>query len=368
MRKEKFVEKSILKHGNKYDYSNVPEEVDCREKVEIICKSHGSFFQRAEAHYRGSGCPKCANANRNKNRKLTTEEFIKKSVKVHGTKYDYSLVDYKNSSTKVKIICSIHGVFEQTPLSHYFQKAGCPKCANNIKITFKEFVRRSNEKHNFAYTYNESSFTSANAKTKIICHKHGEFWQTAFDHYNGRGCPKCANIVKITTEEFIEKAIKIHGDEYDYSKVDYVNAHVKVKIICPKHGIFEQKPDNHINGKQGCPKCNRSRGELRIAKFLNSIEADYKSEFRFNDCRYKKPLPFDFAVFKNGKITALIEFDGIQHFRKVLRYKNTDGDLSLRKERDLIKTKYCEKNNIKLIRISCFEFDNIETILKNNLN
>lgn len=367
MRKEKFVEKSILKHGNKYDYSNVPEEVCCKEKVEIICKSHGSFFQCSEIHYRGSGCPECANANRNKNRKLTTEEFIKKSVKVHGTKYDYSKVDYKNSSTKVEIVCKYHGSFFQCAESHY-RGIGCPKCAINAEVTFREFVRRSNEKHNFTYTYNESFFTNTITKTKIICPKHGEFWQVPFDHYSGQGCPKCANRVKITTEEFIEKAIKVHGDEYDYSKVDYVNAHVKVKIICPKHGIFEQTPNNHINGKQGCSKCNRSRGELRIAKFLNSIEADYKSEFRFNDCRYKKPLPFDFAVFKDSKIIALIEFDGIQHFRKVLRYKNTDGDLNLRKEKDLIKTKYCEKNNIKLIRISCFEFDSIETILKNNLN
>jgi hypothetical protein len=367
MRKEKFVEKSILKHGNKYDYSNVPEEVCCKEKVEIICKSHGSFFQCSEIHYRGSGCPKCASANSNKDRKLTTEEFIKRAVKVHGAKYDYSKVDYKNSKTKVEIVCRTHGSFFQCAESHY-RGIGCSKCAKNAEVTFKEFVRRSNEKHNFAYTYNESSFTNVKTKTKIVCSKHGEFWQVPFDHYSGNGCPKCANVVKITTEEFIEKAIKVHGDEYDYSKVDYVNAHVKVKIICPKHGIFEQKPDNHINGKQGCSKCNRSKGELRIAKFLNSIETDYKSEFRFNDCRYKKPLPFDFAVFKNGKITALIEFDGIQHFRKVLRYKNTDGDLNLRKEKDLIKTKYCEKNNIKLIRISCFEFDNIETILKNNLN
>ena len=102
-----------------------------------------------------------------------------------------------------------------------------------------------------------------NIKIKIICPDHGIFEQSP-DTHKTHGCPLCA---KIYTKNFIEKAKNIHGDKYNYSLVDYVTAKTKIKIICSKHGIFEQIPNNHLLNK-GCPRCNESKGELQIHNYL----------------------------------------------------------------------------------------------------
>lgn len=121
---KKFIEKSILKHGNKYDYSLVEYEKN-NEKVKIICKNHGMFTQQAGAHLRGQGCPNCVN-----NKKSTTKEFITRSIQLHNNLYDYSLVEYKTKREKVKIICLDHGVFEQKAYVH-LSGHGCPICRNS---------------------------------------------------------------------------------------------------------------------------------------------------------------------------------------------------------------------------------------------
>lgn len=157
--------------------------------------------------------------------KLTNKEIIKKFHEHHGNKYDYSLVNYKNLKTKIKIICPIHGIFEQTPDSH-----------------------------------------------------------------KSKGCPLCS---KIDTNDFINNAILVHVDKYDYKHVNYISAKTKIKIICNKHGIFEQTPNNHLSGK-GCPRCFDSKGENLIRNFLESNNIKYINQKTFKDCKYKKSLRFDF--------------------------------------------------------------------------
>jgi len=196
-------------------------------------------------------------------RKLTTQQFIEKAISIHGDKYDYSLVDYKNARTKVKIICPIHGVFEQTPNDH-LSRCGCNKCAiiknsDKIRSTTQQFIEKAISIHGDKYDYSLVDYKNNKTKVKIICPEHGIFEQTPNSHLLGKGCNKCG-IVKghdkqrSTTEEFIKKAISVHGDTYDYSLVDYKHTHTKVKIICPEHGVFEQEPNAHLSG-QGCRKC-----------------------------------------------------------------------------------------------------------------
>ncbi|AXF52584.1 MAG: hypothetical protein [Caudoviricetes sp.] len=117
---EKFIEKAILEHGDKYNYRLVMYK-NMHSKVEIICNKHKSFMQSPRCHLNGSGCPKCIGKNK------TTKEVVKDLFKVHGDKYDYSLVEYKDSKTKIKIICKEHGLFEQLFIIH-LRKIGCPKC------------------------------------------------------------------------------------------------------------------------------------------------------------------------------------------------------------------------------------------------
>ena len=129
------------------------------------------------------------------------------------------------------------------------------------KKTKEEFIKEATEKHKGKYDYSKVEYVNNKTKVCIICSnpEHGEFWQSPSVHLRSGGCPKCGQIVRndskrLSLLEFIKKSRKVHGDKYDYSKVEYVNAHTKVCIICPEHGKFEQKASAHLSG-YGCPKC-----------------------------------------------------------------------------------------------------------------
>ena len=180
--------------------------------------------------------------------RFTLEEFIKRAREVHGDKYDYSRVDYVNFRTKVEIFCPTHNKsFWQTPNQHIVYKRGCPDCGKEKAIEFnkaralttEEFIRRAKEIHGDKYDYSKVNYTNYHAKVTIICKTCGlEYAQSCGSHLNGNGCPRCGNRYKPSTEEFIEKAKSVHGDYYDYSEVEYIDAFTKIKIICPDYGPF----------------------------------------------------------------------------------------------------------------------------------
>jgi hypothetical protein len=182
--------------------------------------------------------------------------FIKKSNIKHNNKYDYSLVDYKNMNTIVKIICPIHGEFEQQCNSHQ-RGSGCPYCSNNKKSNNDEFIKKSNIKHINKYDYSLVDYKNNRTKVKLICKEHGVFEQIPENHLNGHGCPKCSGFIKNDNNMVVKKCIKKHGDKYDYSLVEYTKAHNKIKIICPIHGIFERVARDHYLYGMGCHICDK---------------------------------------------------------------------------------------------------------------
>jgi hypothetical protein len=140
----------------------------------------------------------------------------------------------------------------------------------------EEFISKSKEIHDDKYDYSKVEYVNAQTKVCIICPIHGEFWQRPLDHIkNKSGCPRCVGRNK-TTEEFIKKAKEVHGNKYDYSKVEYKGAFTKVCIICPEHGEFWQVPNNHLNGK-GCPYCNH--GLTKQYKF--NLLQEFNNEYEF---------------------------------------------------------------------------------------
>jgi predicted GIY-YIG superfamily endonuclease len=163
------------------------------------------------------------------------------------------LVEYVNAKAIVKILCSEHGIFEQKPNNH-LSGQGCPSCYGNAKLTTETFISKATQKHSSKYDYSLVNYINARNKVNIICTEHGIFEQTPNDHISGHGCPSCSVGGKLTTKNFISKANQKHKHIYDYSLVNYIHSHFKVKIICKEHGIFEQKPNNHLSG-QGCPSC-----------------------------------------------------------------------------------------------------------------
>ena len=346
---EDFIRKAEEIHCGKYDYSKV-KYISTNTKVCIICPKHGEFWQTPKMHLKGQGCPRCA-----KNRKLTQEDFILKATEIHGHKYDYSMVEYKSIMDKVCIICPKHGEFWQTPNSHLNNKEECPKCAHrSYKKTTDEFVSEARLKHGDRYDYSKVIYERENDKVCIICPKHGEFWQTPKLHLNGGNCPKCANEKKgkkkrLSIDVFISKAKEIHGDKYDYSKVEYVNTDTKVCIICPIHGEFWQTPHNHIGQRQGCPKCSKSHMEIEISKLLDENGIEYEEQKKFEWLKYKKKLSLDFYL---PKYNVSIECQGEQHFTK-FRYRNeTDEKLQERMIRDRIKNELCNEHGIKIFYYS----------------
>ena len=375
--KNAFIEKSKNTHGDKYDYSKV-EYINSQTKVCIICPEHGEFWQRPYDHSSGHGCPKCRSKKMADLQRTTKDEFIRKSKQIHGDKYDYSEVVYDTCMKKVKIICPEHGEFWQTPNMH-LRRNGCPKCGiMKAKIirqkSIEQFIQEAKEIHGDKYNYSNVEYNGTESKVCIICPEHGEFWQTPHAHISKRkpqGCPNCGGTKKLTGEYFINKAKEIHGDKYDYSKVEYKNTRTKICIICPEHGEFWQTPHAHISGKAGCPICNFSHLEREINKFLldNNIKVEQLKRFEW---LRKQSLDFYLPEYN-----IAIECQGSQHFQP-FEYFGGEKRHKKRLELDKLKKQLCEENGVKLIYYSNLGIDYpyevyedkeklLEEIKKNNI-
>ena len=346
---KEFIEKARKIHGEKYDYSKV-EYKKMHEKVCIICPEHGEFWQTPHHHLRGQECPKCGNIKISKKLKMTTEEFIEKARKVHGDKYDYSKVDYKNNNTKVCIIKHGYGEFWQTPSCHLNSKYDI--FSNYRKLTKEEFIEKARKVHGDKYNYSKVEYVNSRTPVCIICPEHGEFWQTPSCHLSNSGCPKCAKKHRLSKEEFIEKARKVHGDKYDYSKTEYKRFHDRILITCPIHGDFMQVASYHLSGN-GCPKCNESKLEKHIRQLLIENKIKFEKEKKFKWLKFENNLRIDFYL---PDYNIGIECQGIQHFKPVdfcgKGKEWAQKQFAITQERDAIKMEQCEKNGIKLLYVT----------------
>lgn len=295
--------------------------------------------------------------------------FINECINKYDNKYDYSLVEYKNNRTKIKIICKEHGIFEVKPYN-FLNGSECPSCGFRLKLDNNSFINKSNKIHDNKYDYSLVKYKNNKTKVKIICKEHGEFNQRPNEHLLGQGCPSCKydkikNIKLLGNNVFIEKSNEIHNNRYNYLLVDYKHSEKKVNIICEKHGVFKQTPHNHLSG-QGCPKCKMSKGEILIESYLikNNIKYDYQK--KFNDCKSpnNRYMYFDFYL---PKYNLVIEYDGQQHYNPIKIFGGHER-YELQKKYDLIKTNYCFDNKLELIRIPFNKINEISIILTNKIN
>jgi hypothetical protein len=264
--------------------------------------------------------------------KQTLDNFVSKAKEIHGDEYDYSKVVVSKDFllTSIIIICKIHGEFEQLVKNHIDKKKGCKRCALSKSLVNNNanFLKKATKIHGNLYDYSKVTYKVYNEFVTIICKIHGEFEQKPYLHFQGQGCRKCAfeRQVKRNTndnEHFIIRSRKAHGDLYDYSKADYKKWNIKVKIICKIHGEFEQRPNDHMNGKK-CPKCiNNGRssiGEKEVFEFL-------REKFTFlsinrSEIFFIKGKKYEIDIFiKNLKIG--IEYNGTYHHADPRKY---DGE------------------------------------------
>lgn len=216
-------------------------------------------------------------------RRLTKDEFVSKARQVHGDKYDYSKVEYVNNGTKVTIVCPIHGEFTQTP-NHHLLGQGCRKCAGTEQMDSQSFIEKAMNVHGDRFDYSKVDYVNARTKVCIVCRTHGDFWQSPHRHLRGDGCAKCAGLQKKSTEQFIRDAIAIHGSKYDYGKVEYINSSTAVDIICPIHGEFRQTPNSHLVG-QGCPVCGGTQ-KMSLDVFIERANEIHGGRYDYSKAQY----------------------------------------------------------------------------------
>ena len=335
---KEFIEKAIKIHGDKYDYSLVDYK-KTREKIKIICKIHGKFEQKPNTHLNKSGCEKCGYLIKKSNIK----EFIEKAIKIHDNKYNYDKVIYNNSKEKILILCNIHGEFLQIPTIH-LKGIGCIKCKQ-----LENFIKICKLKYGEKYDYKKVNYIGIHTKVIISCKVHGDFLQTPANHYNYNGCSQCSingSCLKrmMDINEFIIRANLKHNNRYDYSKVKYKNIKSKIIIICKIHGDFKQEPKSHLFG-QGCPNCiNKTEGKLLNILQDNYYYSDIITQFKIDNCKNQKHLPFDFLI-KEHKI--IIELDGQQHFKLISNWKSPEEI----QKRDKYKMQCANDNDYSVIRI-----------------
>lgn len=232
------------------------------------------------------------------------------------------------------------------------------------KITTEIFVNEARTIHGSTYNYESIKYISMKSPVKIFCPKHGFFLQRPDVHLYGKGCPSCGIVgYTLGTEKFIDAATNTHKAKYSYNNVNYQNNKLSVLITCPFHGDFKQTPDSHLRGR-GCPICRDSSGERKVRQVLKDLSVTFARQFKFNDCILKRRLPFDFAILQNNVVTGLIEFNGVQHFDKNGLYaQNVNFDRIVAS--DAIKAKYCSDHKIPLLVIPYTESKNIKSLVMN---
>lgn len=363
--KETFIEKAKRIHGDKYDYSKV-EYINGHTKICIVCPIHGEFYQAPHKHLQGQGCPQCGREKTRQSTLLTKEEFIKKANCVHNNKYNYDKINYINNSTKVAITCPKHGVYYQIPKSH-LMGCGCPICAQEQRTakqtkSQEKFIQEAIIIHGDKYDYSKVKYKNSSSKVCIICPQHGEFHQSPNKHIRGQGCPQCGGSQNYDTNGFIERAKTVHNDKYDYSKTEYINNRSKVCIICHQHdknnnehGEFWQEASSHLSGN-GCPKCGYiiSQQENQLVSFIQSILP--------SDCEIYQN---DRTVLNNKELDIYIPTHNIAiEYNGLLWHSEKYGK---DKFYHLNKTIECKNKGIKLIHIFEDEWLNKNNIVKSKL-
>lgn len=324
MTRQEFIDKSLKVHGNKYIYTEIPEKVNSRGDVTIICREHGPFVQNARSHYRGHGCPICKAENTKKALLLNTEKFLEKYRSKFKNEYDTSLVDYKDFETNVKMICPKHGIFELTPHS-LMRGKGCPKCGNaksgeSRRLSRDEVISRARKIHGGKYSYEKYNGEKLSEETTIICPIHGEFKQTMRKHLMGSGCKKCGyeklrNTQRKDVNHVIEQCKEIHNNKYIYIlDFEYINNKSKLHAVCPVHGEFWQEINSHLQG-EGCPECGKEETTRKLRKdkeyMINRAREVHGDKYSYDNFQYINwhtkgyvtcPIHGDFLVSPNNHI------------------------------------------------------------------
>lgn len=291
-------------------------------------------------------------------RKLKYED-VKKYIESFG--YKLLSKEYINNRENLEMLCPNGNLFKCNfnKFKQSGQRCRCKECVPSHAYKYDiEYVKKYFEQYN--YIVLDDFYISCREKMRIKCDK-GHTYETDFLNFiKGRRCPFCSKTKKYSFE-YVKEYIESFG--YLLLETEYINVKTQMKVMCNKGHIYETTFDNFKSGKR-CLRCKESKGEKRINELLDKYNIEHNNQYRFENCKFKYTLPFDFYL---PQYNCCIEYDGQQHY-KYGCFNESLLDLMEIKIKDNIKTQYCKDNNIKLIRIPYWDFDNIEEILKKELN
>jgi hypothetical protein len=381
-------------HNGKYRY-DITSYKNNKQIIDIVCDTHGVFNMSVSQHLKGYGCPYCAGF------KKTKIQIIDELKQIHNNFYDYSISSWNNLTDKIKIICPEHGIFIQS-LKIHLKGSKCQKCSLRYQESNSDFIKRMKSLDENIIT-SITQYQGTNKPVLFICKEHGiiERWPQSI---KGHICRKCF-LNNVNKEKFIKKSVTKYGDRYDYSLVKYINSRTpveiidrlerinfyqspyfhlnglspisygnllfkkranlkhndkysysqseyisnkdKIQIICPEHGVFEQRPDNHLNGT-GCPKCNKFN--IKETEILLFIQKYYNDLIITNE-RILDGKELDIYL---PKIKLGFEFNGLYWHSELFRNKNYHLD----------KTKLALEKNTRLFHIWEDDWSNKQEIVK----
>lgn len=349
------------------EYKLLSEYVNARTKIRVKHVVCDCIFEATWSNFQqGSRCPKCAGNYRYKDSEIN--KLVAEMTNGEYTK----LSEYKNANTKFRMRHETCNFEYMVSWNKFLQGRRCPKCANltrKNKLTFtnEDIVKAMFELVGNEYTKMDDTYINAQTKFSIRHNKCNCVYEVSWGNFQkGHRCPKCAGRYRYTDSEISELVSEMTNGEY-IKLSEYKDSRTKFRIRHNKCNFEYMVCWGNFQQGQRCPRCNQSKGEKFIEDYLTNHNISFATQVRFDDCRHKLPLPFDFAILDSeNEVVALIEFDGGQHYEPVKAWGGEEK-LKLTQIRDRIKDSYCKEHKIPLLRIR-FDDEDIEEKLNLFIN
>ena len=327
---EDFISEATELWEGRWDYSAV-EFKTTKSAVTIGCRLHGYFKQRPQEHLRHKvGCGLCSGSF------MDTELFKDRAYRVWGDRWDYSAVEYENSSKTLRIKCPQHNkTFYQTASNHLSGKVGCNACSGR-NLTTSEFVDKLKEVWGDRWDYSKTEFKTTDDKVIVTCPKHGDFYQRAMSLLKGMvGCTECSGI-RLNPNSFMSRVQQTWGGRWDYEDTKFEGVTNRLSVRCRDHGVFEQRAETHLLGRVGCRSCQSpSLGEVALSEFVTGLG--------FEVDRNRRDLldgGLELDIYVPSKKVAL-EFNGVYYHSSKFKDKSYHA----------VKLKECQRAGIRLLQV-----------------
>ena len=351
----------ILKDTTNGEYEIVPILYNgINEITEMLHIPCGTMIKESPFKIR-HGKAKCFNCynqwDSKKSVRYTDGEFKKRAFEMVGSEYTF-LEEYTKSIQPIEVRHNKCGLVYKVSPNNFFNGKRCPECARyrmskSKKKTHEQFLKDLNRVHGCSIVV-VSEYKPGTKKTGFKCGVCSHEWMAQGSSVlSGKGCPMCGGNMPLSTEEFKNRVYEKVGEEYEVLG-EYKNNKTYIKMLHKVCGTeYEATPTSFMDSEKGnCNVCRlkTSRGENIICEILKSESIDFMREYRIDGCMDVRPLPFDFAIFEDGALSGLIEYDGRQHFESIEHFGGEESLLGTIK-RDGIKNQYCQENDIPLLRI-----------------